>query len=556
MERGTSGRSSALLGHGGSGKRRALLAVILAFVFAGLMAVPANAAKRDKQAVVPSDLVAQAVANPNQLFNVIITGRRGVSSANVGAEVTAVQMGRPGVARGTKRRFTLLNGDSATISGAQLIELANSKKILSITPDLPTVPTDVSNTQAWPDAAQLTQYWSHSPDVHAPTIAFIDSGIDASNAAFGGRVLTAVDLYTGTGPNSAGDGFGHGTFTAGVAAGAGGGHAGGTPDANVVELDVLDDNGSGSTSDLIAACDWIQQNKAQYGIKVVNISVLASQNSTFMFDPLDKAVEKLWLNGVTVVTSAGNFANDGAQSGEPFAPANDPFVITVGASDTNNTADTSDDFAAPWTAWGPTNDGFMKPEISAPGRALVGPVPPAGSGLQNALPDRITEPGYMWMSGTSLAAPVVSAAAAYVLAAHPEWTPDQVKGALMVSAADPAGYTQVGGLGVGEVQAHAATQTDGSANPNLGLDQFVSVDPDTGLNAFNSDTWQTAAQNDPTWNSMSWASMSWASASWSSMSWASMSWASMSWASMSWASMSWASMSWASMSWASHSQVR
>jgi serine protease AprX len=556
MERGRSGRSSALWGHGGAGKRSTLLAVILVFVFAGLMAVPANAAKRDKQAVVPSDLIAQAVANPNQLFNVIVTGRRGVSSANVGDEVTTAQRGKPGVARGTKRRFKLLNGDSATVSGAQLIELANSKKILTITPDLPTVPTDFSNTQAWPDAAQLTQYWSHASDIHAPTIAFIDSGIEASNPGFGGRVQTSVNLYSGAGQNSDGDGFGHGTFTAGVAAGAADGHAGGAPDANIVELDVLDDNGGGSTSDLIAACDWIQQNKAQYGIKVVNISVIASQNSTFMFDPLDKAVEKLWLNGLTVVTSAGNFANDGAQSGEPFAPANDPFVITVGASDTNNTADTSDDFAAPWTAWGPTNDGFMKPEISAPGRALVGPVPAAGSGMQNALPDRVTEPGYMWMSGTSFAAPVVSAAAAYVLAVHPDWTPDQVKGALMVSAADPAGYTQVGGLGVGEVQADAATQTDGTANPNLGLDQFVSADPDTGLNAFNSDTWQTTAQNDPTWNSMSWASMSWASASWSSMSWASMSWASMSWASMSWASMSWASMSWSSMSWASYSQVR
>src|SRR5215831_19457751 len=132
MERGKSGRSSALWGHGGSGKRNALLAVVLAFVISGFMAVPANAAKRDKQAVVPSDLIAQAVANPNQLFNVIVTGRRGVSSANVGDEVTTAQRGKPGVARGTKRRFKLLNGDSATISGAQLLELANSKKILSI----------------------------------------------------------------------------------------------------------------------------------------------------------------------------------------------------------------------------------------------------------------------------------------------------------------------------------------------------------------------------------------------------------------------------------------
>ena len=129
--------------------------------------------------------------------------------------------------------------------------------------------------------------------MHAPTIAFVDSGIDASNPSFGGRVQASVNLYTGTGLNADGDGFGHGTFTAGVAAGAADGDAGGTPDANLVELDVLDDTGAGSTSDLIAPCDWILQNKDQYGIKVVNISVIASQNSTFMFDPLDKAVEKL-----------------------------------------------------------------------------------------------------------------------------------------------------------------------------------------------------------------------------------------------------------------------
>ena len=85
-------------------------------------------------------------------------------------------------------------------------------------------------------------------------------------------------------------------------------------------------------------------------------------------DPLDRAVEELWLNGVVVVTAAGNYAIDGAESGVGFAPANDPFVITVGASDTNGTrVRRRDDFAAPWSAWGSTQDGFRKPELAAPG---------------------------------------------------------------------------------------------------------------------------------------------------------------------------------------------
>jgi serine protease AprX len=312
-----------------------------------------------------------------------------------------------------------------------------------------------------------------------------------------------------------------------------------------------------ATSDMIAALDWVLQNKAQYNIGVVNISIVASQNSSFMYDPLDKAVEKLWLNGVVVVAAAGNYGSTGGASGVPFAPANDPFVISVGATDTNGTVSTADDFAAPWSAWGATNDGFMKPELAAPGRYMFGPTPTGGGAMLGMLPDRLVSPGYMWMSGTSFSAPVVSAAAAYVLAMHPTWTPDQVKGALMLTAASPDGYTAGGALGVGEVQAQAAARTaDGTANPNLGLNQFVTVDPVSGLNQFDSDAWLSTASNDPVWNAMSWASMSWASASWSSMSWASMSWASMSWASMSWASMSWASMSWASQSWASSSQVK
>src|SRR5205807_5177501 len=151
------------------------------------------------------------------------------------------------------------------------------------------------------------------------------------------------------------------------------------------------------------------------------------------------------------------------------APGNDPFVITVGALDQNGTANSADDVAAPWSAYGNTSDGFEKPELSAPGRYLIMPVP-AGSTIPATVPERVVAPGYMWMSGTSFAAPVVSGAAAQLLARHPEWTPDQVKGALMLSAnALPAAGLAVG---VGEVDAAASAALVSPPNPNAGLDQL------------------------------------------------------------------------------------
>ena len=74
-------------------------------------------------------------------------------------------------------------------------------------------------------------------------------------------------------------------------------------------------------------------NKSTYNIRVANLSLHAASRGSLFFDPLDQAVEKLWLNGVVVVAAAGNYATNGQESGVPFAPGNDPFVITVGASD-------------------------------------------------------------------------------------------------------------------------------------------------------------------------------------------------------------------------------
>ena len=204
-----------------------------------------------------------------------------------------------------------------------------------------------------------------------PAIAVVDTGVDTSRADFGGRVVSQVTLTSLPG-NSAGDGSGHGTFVAGLAAGSAQVYAGAAPTAPIVSIDVADDKGMSMTSDVIAAVDWILANKAAKNIRVANSSLHSSVPSSFAYDPLAKAVERLWLSGVVVVAAAGNYASNGAASGIRYAPANDPFVITVGAADIGSTMATADDVAAPWSAHGYTLDGFAKPELGAPGRYLVG----------------------------------------------------------------------------------------------------------------------------------------------------------------------------------------
>jgi serine protease AprX len=360
-------------------------------------------------------------------------------------------------------------------------------------------------------------------------------------------VQTTITTLPG---NSAGDGRGHGTFVAGIAAGVGKDQAGAAPGAPIVAIDVMDDKGMAMTSDVIAAADWILQNKSRYNIRVANFSLSSSVPNSFMYDPLCKAVERLWFDGIVVVAASGNYGVASGPSGVLYAPGNDPFVITVGAADLGKSTKASDNTAAPWSAWGYTLDGFAKPDLSAPGRYMVGPVP-ANSTLRRERPDQERGAGYMELSGTSFSAPVVSGIAAYIIAQKPSWTPDQVKGALMVTAAH-APKSRPLSLGVGVVDGDKAVSFKSTPpNPNLALRQFVGQSGGAGSSlVFNAASWANTARANASWANASWANASWANASWANASWANASWANASWANASWANASWSNASWASASWA------
>jgi serine protease AprX len=498
------------------------------------------------EAAVPASLVAQAQANPDQEFNVIVQGDKSLDGNGV---ADAVGKGGSGKA---KKAFRSISGASATIRGKDLLKLARQPHITAITPDYPVKAAGYQNAEMWRQSADIAALWDQAattcaknalgvqldplcvptPAVlapKAPAIAIIDSGIDASHVAdFGTRIVANVNLSS-LSPGATGDAEGHGTMVAAIAAGSNPSHPGVAQNAPIVSLRTADVNGQSLTSDVIAAADWILANKATYNIRVANFSLAGATDVSFRSDPLDKAVEKLWFDGIVVVAAAGNHGTGTGDVSMSRAPGNDPFIITVGATDQNVTADPLDDTIPSWSAYGYTMDGFSKPDMVAPGRYMVAAVP-TGASIPATVPDRVLAPGYMWMSGTSFAAPVVAGAAAQILARHPAWTPAQVKGALMLTSNNlwSAGPQAAG---VGEIDAAAAASlTTVPPNPNENLDAYVETNAVTGAHTFNSANWASAVSASASWSSANWASASWASASWSSANWASASWSSANWA--------------------------
>jgi serine protease AprX len=539
--RGGESRSNALWGKGGRGLVTALCAVL---VVAAPLAAGASKSGSQKIEVSASTyidpiLLAKAQATPNELVKVIIQSDGGVGGAAKAFDYAdhseTSQKGKDDAEKVT-RNLKFVGSVAVELKAKKMAYLARIPG-LTVTYDarvkLSALPT---SKHVWPTASGVRPLWGNQPAVgqKMPAIAIVDSGIEKNRADFdmGGRVI-AEKVITTLQPNSNGDGRGHGTFVAGIAAGSAANEAGAAPQANLVSVDVMDDNGMARTSDVIAGAEWIYQNRQSLNIKVANFSLHSTTPSNFINDPLDKAVEKLWFAGVTVVVAAGNYGKaDGSPSGVPYAPGNDPFVITVGALDLDGTVKIHEHDVPSWSAYGYTKDGFRKPEVAAAGRYMIGPVPTTSTLVRDKA-SNVISPGYIRLSGTSFASPVVAGAAAQLLIKHPDWTPDQVKGALMQRARwVPEAFR--GEAGVGEINASRSVLLSNPPNPNAALAKFIKLDVLTGTKAFDGTGWYAAAKSTASWDSVSWSDASWSDVSWTDASWSDVSWSDASWADVSW----------------------
>ncbi|MCU1384238.1 MAG: aprX 2 [Acidobacteria bacterium] len=298
------------------------------------------------------------------------------------------------------------------------------------------------------------------------TVAVIDSGINTRHNALRGRVLVTRDFTGGDGQ----DRYGHGTHVAAIIAGQAGRTAdtkdyrGIAPGAYLLNLRVLGDDGSGTVSDVIDAIDWTIVHQHEYNVRVINLSLGAPVLQPYRDDPLCEAVERAVRAGLVVVVAAGNYgktADGRSVYGAITSPANSPYAIAVGAVDTHDTAQRSDDTVASYSSKGPTRyDLVMKPDLAAPG-SHIRSAEAADSYLARTYPARHVSGsganGVIQLSGTSQAAGFVSGAAALVLDARGSLRPVEIKAALQLTSTfmPDAGIV---GAGAGLINALAAVR--------------------------------------------------------------------------------------------------
>ena len=327
-------------------------------------------------------------------------------------------------------------------------------------------------------------------------IAVIDSGViswhddlsyHGSNSNVqvvgGQRVTKFVDFVNGL--TNKYDDNGHGTHVAGIIGGNGwdtlGARAGIAPAANLVSLKVLDAQGSGYISNVIAALDWVVANKTTYKIRVVNLSVGAPVTESYMTDPLTVAAKRVVDAGVVVVSAAGNLGKRNGQTvyGGITSPGNAPWVLTVGADSHQGTITRTDDVITDYSSRGPTAIDFnAKPDVVAPGSGIVSLSVP-GSLLYTLHPTYLLsgslllgQKPYLSLTGTSMSAPMVTGTVALMMQANPNLTPNLAK-AIIEYTAQNYGYgtlTQGAGFlnteGAVKLAAYLYTAQPGSIYPS------------------------------------------------------------------------------------------
>ena len=503
--------------------------------------------------------------------------------------------------------FSSIDGFEADVPPETLTNLWNTQVILAVTPDvpLPTFDTPIVADDAPETAAAVNpldqvgsvrnvaemvnadDMWNRGYSGKGVDVAVIDTGV-APVPGMATQYVNGPDLsLDALGAGSAGnDAYGHGTVMASIIAGRDDSTPGDprnydragessfigiAPGARIVNLKVGAFDGATDVSQVIAAIDWVVQNKNSSGmnIRVLNLSFGTDGVQDYVLDPLTYAVEVAWRKGIVVVASAGN---TGFGTPKLNNPAYDPYVIAVGASDHNGTVRTNDDFIADFSSRGELT---RRPDFMAPGKQIVGLRVP-GSYLDEEHPEARQGERFFRGSGTSQAAAVVSGSAALLLERNPELTPDQVKALFTFTGRK---LTTSAGVeleeGARRIDVKKASQAvydlrDGRipytqnwplANGTGSLDaargsfrlsdgnNVLAGEIDIFANAWDGSTWSGRSWSGSTWSGDEWLGHSWTGSTWSGRSWTGDLWLGRSWSGSTWSGSTWSGRSWSGSTW-------
>jgi serine protease AprX len=533
-----------------------------------------------------SMVTAAAAAAAGRPVTVIVRGQAGCAAA---VATNIRQLG------GTvTRTLGILDGAAAKVPAGQVAALRANPCVAAVTPDGSVNLSSFGGYDPTADTGSLyntTQmigaqaYWKAGYTGKGVGVALIDSGVSPVQGLNLGRnqLTNGADIsFDSQSPSLQYlDGFGHGTHMAGIIAGNDGSlsaqryadstsqFVGVAPDARIVNVKVADAQGASDVSQVIAGIDWVVQHQNDNGmnIGVLNLSFGTDSLQSYQVDPLAYAAEQAWRHGLVVVVAAGN---GGAATASLTNPAIDPFVIAVGAADTNGTPSTADDTIA---AFSSTGSSTRSPDLVAPGAHIEGLRDP-GSYIDSQFGSTATVANRFFLgSGTSQAAAVVSGAAALLLQQHDELTPDQVKFEL-TSSATPLANQPTNRQGSGELtianELHGkppkAKQTFAPSNGTGTLDgsrgsmhlvaNGVTLSGETDImgNAWSSGSMASAeasasAWNRGTFNGSGWSGSGWSGSGWSGSGWSGSGWSGSGWSGSGWSGNVWTGSGWSGSGW-------
>ncbi len=449
--------------------------------------------------------------------------------------------------------------------------------------------TDPYSMASQASAIGATAWWSAGFTGAGVDVAVIDSGVSpVAGLSDPGKVAYGADLsLESQAPGLTNlDTFGHGTFMAGLIAGNDpvNGYRGIAPDARILSVKVATADGGTDVTQVIAAIGWVVEHRRDNGlnVRVINLSYGTNSLQDAKADPLSYAVEQAWKQGIVVVASAGNTGYQRGRGAPGLAnPAYNPFVIGVGAIDTNGTADWHDDVVGSYSASSTGKGGAKNPDFVAAGSHMQGLRVP-NSFIDATHPEGQLGDLYFRGSGTSEAAAIASGSIALLLQKYPGLSPDQVKRYITDNAQKVGGFDSQA-QGAGEInlrkmltkaptnaaQKFAAATGTGTIEGARGSDHisrggvvlqgeqdiFGTAVSTASLAAAeaNGNTWKDGSWNGNTWTGNTWSGNTWAGNTWKGNAWDGNTWRGNSWSGNTWRGNSWSGNSWSGNSWSGES---